>query len=96
MIAITVPPLKHQIVGGHVSLWNVGLLLYRLILVGLDCSAARYGTYGYNIGVVLNKKSITLPQLKYDNGDIETLRDYFPVSVNQGFNGQLPNNKWIL
>ena len=32
LLVVTVPPLKDSIVGGHVSLWNAGLLLYRLVL----------------------------------------------------------------
>ncbi len=41
VLAITVPPLKHKIAGGHVSLWNGGLLLYRLVLAGFDCKDAK-------------------------------------------------------
>jgi len=93
-IALTVPPLKHEIVGGHLSLWNAGLLIYRLILTGLDCSKARVGTYGYNISVVTEKISIQLPDLKHGNGDLETLSKYFPIKVKQGFNGQKINHNW--
>jgi len=95
VIAITVPPLKHQIVGGHISFWNTGLLLYRMILAGLDCSEARVGTYGYNCSVIVSKKSIEMPQdLTYGNGDIEKLSKYFPMAVKQGFNGQNVNVRW--
>jgi SAM-dependent methyltransferase len=48
-LAITVPPLKHKIAGGHVSLWNGGLLLYRLVLAGFDCKDAKILRYGNNI-----------------------------------------------
>lgn len=94
VIAINVPPLKHQIVGGHVSLWNSGLLLYRLILAGIDCREARVGQYGYNLSVVVKKKSIDLPHLTYGNGDIEKLAPYFPMPVKQGFNGNSLNINW--
>ena len=40
VLAITVPPMKHRIVPGHVSLWTGGLLLYNLVTVGFDCSKA--------------------------------------------------------
>jgi len=33
VLAVTVPPAKHEIVGGHVTLWNEGLLLVNLILM---------------------------------------------------------------
>ena len=56
ILLITVPPLKHQIVGGHVTLWNAGLLLYNLILAGFDCSKAKCKEYGYNISIILQKQ----------------------------------------
>lgn len=94
LVAITVPPLKHKIVGGHVSLWNAGLLLYNMIVAGWDCSKARVGTYGYNISVLANRTDAVLPQLHYDCGDIELLAPFFPFKAKQGFDGQLPNTNW--
>ena len=94
VLAVTVPPAKHQIVGGHVTLWNAGLLLYQLILAGFDCSAARVGVYGYNISVIVQKRRALLPELRHDAGDIETLAHLFPVPVQQGFDGQLGNINW--
>lgn len=88
VIAITVPPLKHDIVGGHLSLWNTGLLLYRMVLSNLDCSNARVLTYGYNCSVIVEKRTIELPKLTHGNGDLEKLSQFFPIPVRQGFNGQ--------
>jgi len=87
IFAVTVPPLKHEIVGGHVTLWNQGLLLYNLILAGFDCKLAWVKTYGYNISVVVRKKSLLCPDLVYDYGDINKLAQFFPYSVTEGFNG---------
>lgn len=94
IIAVTVPPAKHQIVGGHVSLWNAGLLLYRLVTAnfgaqlseydmaiepfGLDCSRAKVLSYGYNISVIVRKKIVELPDLVCDHGDIIRLKHLFP------------------
>ena len=94
VIAITVPPLKHYIVGGHVSLWNAGLLLYRLILAGIDCSEASVRCYGYNISVIVRKKTITLPKLYHDAGDIELLSEWFPIEASQNFDGECINCNW--
>lgn len=94
LLAVTVPPAKHNIVGGHVSLWNEGLLLYRLILAGFDCRAARVGVYGYNISVLVRKVPAALPALAMDGGDIERLARFFPIPVQQGFNGQIGNVRW--
>lgn len=82
IIAITVPPYKAEIIGGHVSLWNAGLLLYHLILAGCDCSNAHVKKYGYNISVVVEKKSIEpFNVVTYDVGDIKKLRQFFPKEI---------------
>lgn len=95
VIAINVPPLKHQIVGGHVSLWNTGLLLYNLVLAGLDLSKARVGTYGYNCSVVTEKISIpVMPPLTSCSDDFISLAKYFPMAVPQGFDGSNINIRW--
>src|SRR5262249_40571568 len=67
VLAITVPPFKHEIVGGHVSAWNAGLLLYHLVLAGFDCREARVLRYGYNISVIVAKRTVrVLRALHYD------------------------------
>jgi len=92
VLAITVPPLKNELVGGHVNLWNGGLLLYNLILAGFDCREARVLKYDYNISVIVHKKSIILPTLSYDAGDIMKLRKFFPEGFSEGMDGDIA---WI-
>lgn len=99
VIAITVPPLKHEIVGGHVSLWNEGLLLYHMILAGFDCRNARIGVYGYNISVIVKKDYDEVVPYKHglthDYGDIGRLAQYFPEGIAyEGFDGQIGNVDW--
>jgi 2-polyprenyl-3-methyl-5-hydroxy-6-metoxy-1,4-benzoquinol methylase len=90
LMAITVPPAKNQIVGGHLTVWNAGLVMYNLILAGTSCRHAHIKRYGYNISVIVQYEPITLPKLKYDNGDIESLSKFFPNGHNyQGFNGDI-------
>ncbi|MBN1183739.1 MAG: methyltransferase domain-containing protein [Bacteroidales bacterium] len=90
VVAITVPPMKHEIVGGHVSLWNAGLLLYNLVLAGFDCKDAFVCSYGYNITVILKKKSINQLDLVYDNGDITKISKYLPTEVaHEPFDGNI-------
>ena len=97
-LSITVPPLKHQIVSGHLSLWNPGLLLYNLIIAGFNCEDAKVKTYDYNVSVVVKNKSFELPQLTYNHGDLITLYDYFPKQLernNKGFfDGQIKEMNW--
>ena len=95
LLCVTVPPLKHEIVGGHVSLWNAGLLAYNLILAGFDCRGSAIKTYGYNISIICRKHPDPVPKLVYDYGDIQTLADRFPIGFNfHGFNGQIAEYNW--
>jgi len=95
ILAVTVPPLKHQIVGGHVTVWNAGLLMYNLVLAGFDCSNIALKKYGYNISAIVRKKTVILPTgLNYDKGDLERLGRYFPDFVHQGFDGDITEYNW--
>lgn len=95
VLAITVPPLKHDVVGGHLSLWNAGTLMYNLVMAGFDCSKAAILQYGYNISIIVTKNEITLPDtLTYDRGDLELLADFFPPFVQQGFDGDIYEYNW--
>jgi ubiquinone/menaquinone biosynthesis C-methylase UbiE len=77
ILAITVPPFK-QVIAGHITAWNAGLLLYNLVLAGFDCSRAAVKTYGYNISAIVRKG-------KYqDRGTESTLTElahFFPVPL---------------
>lgn len=92
--AVTVPPAKHAIVGGHLTLWNAGLLLYNLVLAGFDCANAMVKSYGYNISVIVESKRRPDVDLRMDYGDIETLSPYFPFPARQGFDGQIKDINW--
>lgn len=100
LCAITVPPLKHQIVSGHVSLWNAGLLLYNLVLANFDCSQAKVLKYDYNISVIVKKRTIQLPEdLTYNEGDLIRLEPYLPYKfLKKGpansFNGDIRRLNW--
>jgi len=90
ILAITVPPLKHEIVGGHVSIWNAGLLLYRLVIAGFDCRDAFVCSYGYNITVIVKKSEVEQLDLVYDNGDINRIAKYLPREIaHEPFNGDI-------
>jgi len=103
ILAITVPPAKTDIVGGHVSIWNTGLLIYNLIMAGFDCSEARvsgcythiHGVQPYNLSVIVRKKRADLPDhLERDDGDIGKLQQFFPVPIAHGFDGNLSPVRW--
>ena len=94
VIAITVPPLKHQIVGGHLTLWNAGLLIYQLVFNGLDCREVAVRTYGYNVTVIVLNKKRPHVELTCDNGDIRLLQPYFPSFAEEPFEGQIESWNW--
>ena len=71
-----------EIVGGHLSLWNAGLLLYQLVIAGFDCREAIVKKYRYNISVIVRKNKINIKnKLVYDNGDISTIKQYLPKQI---------------
>ena len=78
VLAITVPPARNTVLGGHLHNWNAGILLYNLVFAGFDCSLASVLKYGYNISVILNKKDAVLNNLSYDCGDLRKIRRYLP------------------
>ncbi len=94
LLAITVPPARPYIVGGHLTVWNTGLLLYNLIAAGIDCREARVKVYGYNISLIVPVHRIELPDLRHDLGDIERLARFFPMPVKQGFDGRIEEIGW--
>jgi hypothetical protein len=101
LICVTVPPLKHLIVGGHTTLWNAGLVLYNMVLAGLDCSEAKVKKYKYNISVIVEKKTFEMPPLKFIGTDLGVLRPYFPTDLpwvgSEGrpkFDGQVEDLNW--
>jgi SAM-dependent methyltransferase len=92
---VTVPPLKHNIVGGHVSLWNAGLLLYNLVLAGFDCKNAHIKTYGYNISIIAYANEFELPSnLEFGSGDIDKLKPWLPSFVEEKFDGIVDQWNW--
>ena len=94
LIAITVPPLKHEIVGGHLSLWNAGLLLYQLVFAGLDCRDAAVRSWGYNVSVIARNRRRPHVELDYDSGDVERLKEFFPLEAKEGFDGRIEKVNW--
>lgn len=94
LLAITVPPARRTVVGGHLTVWNTGLLLYNLVAARIDCSEARTREYGYNISLIVRLRPVTLPSLRHDAGDIERLAPYFPMPVQQGFDGRIAEIRW--
>lgn len=96
VLCITVPPLKHSIVAGHVSLWNAGLLVYNLIIAKFNCKDISIKKYGYNISIILKKRTIEQPlNLTSDIGELESFKDFAPDFFKQSFDGNIKEYNWI-
>jgi len=89
IIALTVPPAKPEFVGGHVTLWTPALLIYRLVLAGLDCSNAIVLCYGYNISVIVKnrKNDLDIESLAWDLHDVERIACWLPKGLTNGVDG---------
>jgi SAM-dependent methyltransferase len=94
VLAITVPPLNYLLVGGHLNLWHGGQLPYHLVLAGFDCREASLCRYDYNISVIVRKKTVELPLLAFDTGDIDRLAPYLPKGFGERYNGNIYRLNW--
>lgn len=96
LLCIVVPPAKPNIVGGHLTIWNAGLLLYNLIRAHFDCAQAAVRSYDYNVAVLVRKVTARYREreLLEDNGDLATLAPFFPVSMPQDTDGQIDEHAW--
>jgi len=101
IIAITVPAFDHVIVGGHMSLWNAGLVLYRLVLAGVNCANAHILSYGHNISVIVRKETVVPQGIEYDCGDLRRIKAYLPEALtyysnprDEPYNGNIARLNW--
>jgi SAM-dependent methyltransferase len=73
-LLVFVPPHDDYAVAGHVSVgWNIGQLIYVLVVNGFRGKAGQFIEYGYNICGFVQKSDVELPLLRGDRGDIYIL-----------------------
>jgi len=70
----------------------------------MDCREAKIKKYDYNISVMIKKKSIKLPKLTNDHGDLNRIIQFFPKElvhknkaeqdIMEGFNGDIKQLNW--
>lgn len=96
ILAITVPPMREKLVGGHLHNFTPGTLIYNLVMAGFDCSdAIVYVDDVGNISVIVKNVDMKLPaELVSGPGDLEKLNRYFPCEVFQDVDGQFGNINW--
>ena len=93
---IMVPPYKNNVVGGHITNgWNLGQLMYNLLLSGFDIKNGHYIKHGYNICAFVQKKEKESLELLSDFGDIDNTKSLWPLEVEEGFDGNLKSINWF-
>lgn len=95
-LCIIVPPYKSQVVGGHITVgWNIGQLMYNLLVKGFDIKNGHFIKHGYNLCAFVKKSKKLDLNLRMDNGDIELTKDLWPIDVVQGFDGNIDRINWF-
>ncbi len=86
-LLVFVPPQEDVVCAGHVSVgWNVGQLMYVLLLNGFDAQSGKFIEYGYNVCGFVRRSERALPELRCDRGDISVLagEGLFPLPIGTG------------
>ncbi len=81
---IFVPPYEDIVCAGHISTgWNIGQLLYVLLVNGFNVKQGQFIEYGYNVCAFVQKSHQELPPLRGDRGDIYLLNqaNLLPLSI---------------
>lgn len=84
-LLVFVPEFSDYVCAGHINTgWNIGQLIYVLLLNGFDVKHGHFIHYGYSICAYVRKANIELPPIRGDRGDIYILdkAGLFPFSLN--------------
>ena len=100
ILAITVPvhP-RSNLLCGHITSWNAGLLCYNLVLAGFDCREARALQTSFELGLIVRKKLAVAPEIGpsaafHMPDQLDKLARFFPFPVAQGANAEVLDINW--
>lgn len=94
-LMMTVPEFENYVNGGHMTQgWNIGYLMYVLLVHGFDIKNGKFIHCNRQIVALVKKGEIPNVELRQDHGDINLLKDYFPIDVFDGFNGKIKSVNW--
>ena len=83
-VVITVPDQHRLMLGGHLTHWSPGLLLYNCVLAKNDMRESKIIRGSNEWTLVFNLKEIELPKnLTFDFGDIDKLSDFLPKEIKE-------------
>lgn len=94
---LTLPEYAPFVVGGHVTPgWNLGVLMYVLVLAGFDVRSGSFINHCWNVTAFVRRGQIPDVALRHDKGDLERLSPLFPaeIDVHQGMDGDLLRVNW--
>lgn len=83
-LLLFVPPYATMVLAGHVSTgWNLGQLVYVLLLNGFNVKQGQFIHYGSSLCAFVSKDEHPLPPLRGDRGDIHILHEagLFPFTI---------------
>lgn len=81
-IVITVPDQHRRMLGGHLTHWSPGLLVYNCVLAQNDMRKSKIIRGSNEWTIVFKRKKITLPyNLTYDFDDINKLKEFLPAEI---------------
>jgi len=103
ILCIFVPPHDDFVCAGHISMgWNLGQLMYVLLVNGFDTKEGKFAQYGYNVSGVVKINNCELPPIRGDRGDIHIIDNYglWPIPIfssdglNDNFFGRVRSINW--
>ena len=92
---LSVPPFKHNVVGGHLSTgWNIGIMVYLLSIFGFDVREGSFIKHGYNIAAFVRKSIRPDISLEFSQNDMPLLKKYLPDWIHQNVYGNVKSYNW--
>jgi len=84
------PPPKKEIVPGHYHVFSLGIMLYNVIRMGIDCRYVDIFRCKYSLALSGLKKSFVFPEANDGPSIIDQLSDRFPFKATNAFDGDNP------
>ena len=84
------PPPKKEIVPGHFHTFSIGIMLYNVVRMGIDCHDVKMLRKGYSLALMGVKKSFVYPLFKEGSSSLDGLARRFPFKAKNAFDGDNP------